>query len=168
MAVLVPGQWNLHPEGDVFEVDEETLARLDALELAGPYARGEIALREGPTVLAYVAAEPLRWAELVWAGLADAVETYTATDTEPKPCCVAQPGHAPPHDAVDPLDPERLADAKLRNLARGFAAGSVTSLHVLEATAATTHTAFGRDLLATIIDWRASGADRADLAARLA
>jgi hypothetical protein len=65
--------------------------------------RAEIALGDGPTAIAYVAAEPLRWAELVAAGLADAVEAYTAAGPSPKPCCVAQPGHAPPHDRSDPL-----------------------------------------------------------------
>jgi gamma-glutamylcyclotransferase (GGCT)/AIG2-like uncharacterized protein YtfP len=107
MAVLVPGHWDLHPEGDVFEVDDAMLAKLDALELAGPYVRTAIALRDGPPAIAYVAAQPLRWVELVSAGLADAVETYTAADPAPKPCCVARPGHAPPHDVSDPLD--RLA-----------------------------------------------------------
>jgi gamma-glutamylcyclotransferase (GGCT)/AIG2-like uncharacterized protein YtfP len=115
MAALVRGHWSLHAQGDVFLVGDDELAALDALELSGPYVRGSVevvALDGGQRyeAHAYPAQEPLRWAELVRAGLADALETYPLQPTEPKACCAREPGHAPPHDVVDPLDPARLLD----------------------------------------------------------
>jgi hypothetical protein len=108
MAVLVRGPWDLHAQGDVFLVD--SFDALDALELAGPYRRAEIELvgSDGGRLVAqaYPAAEPIRWAELVSAGLADALEAYPrelGEASELKECCVASPDHAPPHDVVDPL-----------------------------------------------------------------
>ena len=55
---------------------------------------------------AYPAREPDRWAELVRRGGADALAAYPrelASVSTLKPCCEAAPGHAPPHDIVDPL-----------------------------------------------------------------
>jgi hypothetical protein len=109
MAALVAGHWNHRAEGDVFLVED--FSALDALELSGPYVRStvEVVPLEGGepiTAQTYPAAEPLRWAELVWAGLADALETYSRAlaDASPlKDCCVNAPGHEPPHDVLDPL-----------------------------------------------------------------
>jgi gamma-glutamylcyclotransferase (GGCT)/AIG2-like uncharacterized protein YtfP len=155
MAVLVPNQWNLHAEGDLFEVDDAQLARLDELELAGPYARAEVALAEGGTAVAYTAKEPFRWYQLVSAGLADAVEVHEPGGERLKPCCQADPGHPPPHDVKDPLDPERLAVQRLRDTVTGFlAAPHSANLHILEATAATTPGRFAIHVHSAMIDWR--------------
>jgi hypothetical protein len=156
MAVLVPNQWSLHAEGDVFEVDDAQLERLDGLELAGPYERAEVALDDGRTAVAYTAKEPFRWYQLVTAGLADAVEVYDVRDHEQlKPCCTNDPGHEPPHDVEDPLDPERLKIKQLRDQVMGFIARpSSANLHILEATAATTPGRFAIYAHSAMIDWR--------------
>jgi Gamma-glutamyl cyclotransferase, AIG2-like len=174
MAVLVPNQWNLHAEGDVFEVDEAQLQRLDALELGGPYERAEVELDGGGTAVAYTAKEPFRWYELVSAGLADAVEVYEHQDERLKPCCQAEPDHEPPHDVIDPLDPERLAVKRLRTTVQGFlAAPHSANLHILEATAATTPGRFAIYVHSAMIDWRhdqgidENTGDRDDLARRM-
>jgi gamma-glutamylcyclotransferase (GGCT)/AIG2-like uncharacterized protein YtfP len=109
MAALVRGEWDVHAEGDVFDVDDRALAALDRLELSGPYVRASIAVsddRREFAAQAYPAGEPERWAALVRAGRADALAAYPrelATAALLKPCCRATPGHAPPHDVVDPL-----------------------------------------------------------------
>jgi len=109
MAVLVRGHWNLHAVGDVFAVED--FAALDALELTGPYTREtiDVVAADGRrlTAQAYPAAEPARWAQLVAAGLAEALEAYPrelAEAAELKDCCAADPAHAPPHDVLDPLE----------------------------------------------------------------
>ncbi len=106
MAALVPG-FGLHAEGDLFEV--ESFADVDALELNGPYVRGEIALGDGSLAQAYFAAEPELWRALVERGGADALESYPGYPERLKDCCVREPGHAPPHDVSDPLTDVRRA-----------------------------------------------------------
>jgi gamma-glutamylcyclotransferase (GGCT)/AIG2-like uncharacterized protein YtfP len=111
MALLVPGVEPVHAEGDVFLVDAAALAELDRLETAGPYARDSVAvtaLAGGDRRVAhtYVAREPERWRDLVQRGAADALAAYPrdlARAEALKECCVRSPGHAPPHDVVDPL-----------------------------------------------------------------
>ena len=108
MAVLVPGFEPLRVEGDLFLVSDEALAVLDRLELAGPYVRAEISVSSSETraAQAYLVREPRRWQGLVEAGAAEALPAYPrdlASAERPKPCCVRDPGHAPPHDVVDPL-----------------------------------------------------------------
>ena len=139
MAVLVAGTKNFHPEGDVFAIDEAMLTKLDALELAGPYERVELTLSDGSTAFTYRAERPLPWLNRVTEGLADEVESFT-DNAEPKlkPCCLADPDHAGPHDVIDPLDELLYAEARLRNHVRHFSSGASTNLHILEATAATT------------------------------
>src|SRR5262249_30987647 len=108
MAALVPGFAPLHAEGDLFELGEEALAEIDALERDGPYVRAQIAVEaDGALVaaLAYPARAPGRWRALVAPGAADALAAYPAATVpdRPKPCCERRPGHAPPHDVIDPL-----------------------------------------------------------------
>ena len=109
MAALVPVSWDLHAQGDVFLVED--FGALDALELSGPYVRSTVDVisldgARSLTAQAYPAAEPRRWAQLMAAGLADALEAYPhelAETSELKDCCVAAPGHEAPHDVLDPL-----------------------------------------------------------------
>jgi hypothetical protein len=113
MAALVPGHWNLHAEGDVFLIGAEALATLDRLELAGPYVRERLDViavdsDQRFAAEAFPAEEPLRWAELVRQGRADAHEVYPLSLAESvtlKPCCARAPDHAGAHDALDPLAP---------------------------------------------------------------
>jgi hypothetical protein len=106
MAALVPG-FGIHAEGDVFEVAD--FAAIDALELTGPYARGQIELSDGSLAQAYFAAEPELWRALVERGDADALAAYPGYPERLKDCCIREPGHAPPHDASDPLRDVRRA-----------------------------------------------------------
>jgi hypothetical protein len=104
MAALVRGNWDVHAEGDVFLIDDEALAALDRLELAGPYTRATIAVGEY-AAQAYPVREPDRWIELVRRGRADALPAYPrdlADVKTLKSCCEASPGHPPPHDVVEP------------------------------------------------------------------
>jgi hypothetical protein len=109
MAALVPGFEPLRVEGDLFSISDEAIAVLDRLELAGPYVRATIAVAspEGAReAQAYLVADPAGWRALVEAGAAEALPAYPrdlASAEEPKPCCVRDPGHAPPHDVIDPL-----------------------------------------------------------------
>lgn len=111
MALLVPGFAPLRAEGDLFLIADEALAAIDALETAGPYVRARIDIAPlaggaARTAFAYLAAGAERWRALVHAGRADALPMYPrelAAAEEPKPCCRRSPGHAPPHDVVDPL-----------------------------------------------------------------
>jgi hypothetical protein len=105
MAALVPG-FGIHAEGDLFEVRD--FDSIDALELNGPYVRGELELG-GYVAQAYFAAEPELWRALVERGGADALESYPGYPERPKDCCVREPGHAPPHDTSDPLTDVRRA-----------------------------------------------------------
>jgi gamma-glutamylcyclotransferase (GGCT)/AIG2-like uncharacterized protein YtfP len=112
MAALVPGL-GLRVEGDLFEIEEDAAAAIEALETGpnSPYERGEVEvapLGGGASVLAraYLAREPARWRALVERGEADALTSYprelAAAETR-KDCCLRAPGHPPPHDVVDPL-----------------------------------------------------------------
>jgi gamma-glutamylcyclotransferase (GGCT)/AIG2-like uncharacterized protein YtfP len=109
MAVLVAGFAPLQVEGDLFMITDEALAVVDALETAGPYVREEITVAadsEPRVAYAYRAREPDRWRALVERGGADALASYPralAEVEQHKDCCVRAPGHAPPHDVVDPL-----------------------------------------------------------------
>jgi len=105
MAALVPG-FEIHAEGDVFEVAD--FAAIDALELSGPYVRGEISL-PGYTAQAYFAAEPELWRALVERSGADALAAYPGYPERLKDCCVRDPDHTPPHDTSDPLTDVRRA-----------------------------------------------------------
>src|SRR5262249_7743207 len=107
MAALVPGlgDW---VEGDLFSLDADALAAVDALETGpgSPYARGEGGVGGGVTARAYLAAEPGRWRALVARGEADALASYPPTLADAgtlKDCCLREPGHPPPHDVVDVL-----------------------------------------------------------------
>ena len=114
MAALVPGFAPLRVEGDLFFISREAAAVIDRLETgtaAGPYVRGlvhVVALDGDAThaAQAYLAREPARWRALVESGGADALTAYPrdlAAGEERKDCCLRAPGHAPPHDVVDPL-----------------------------------------------------------------
>jgi gamma-glutamylcyclotransferase (GGCT)/AIG2-like uncharacterized protein YtfP len=116
MAALVPGVEPLRVEGDLFLIDEATLAVIDRLELGdgsveGPYVRDRITVvsaerAERHEAVAYIAREPARWRRLVMLQHAEAREVYPpdlAVGEALKDCCVRAPGHAPPHDVVDPL-----------------------------------------------------------------
>jgi gamma-glutamylcyclotransferase (GGCT)/AIG2-like uncharacterized protein YtfP len=107
MAVLVPGFEPLRVEGDVFLISDDALATIDRLELAGPYVRESVELASmNEPAQAYVAREPARWQALVERGDADALPAYPralAAAEVRKDCCMRAPGHAPPHDVVDPL-----------------------------------------------------------------
>jgi gamma-glutamylcyclotransferase (GGCT)/AIG2-like uncharacterized protein YtfP len=105
MAALVPG-FGIHAEGEVFDVAD--FAATDALELAGPYERAEVAVTDGERELvaaAYPVREPGMWRELVAHGRADALPAYPrelARVETLKPCCERDPGHPPPHDVLMP------------------------------------------------------------------
>jgi gamma-glutamylcyclotransferase (GGCT)/AIG2-like uncharacterized protein YtfP len=116
MAALVPGVEPFRVDGDLFMLEPDALAELDRLEgcsdgALGPYVRGNIdvvALDGAGTWRAtgYPAREPGRWRALLDRGGAEASSEYQASlsaETTSKPCCVRAPGHAGPHDVVDPL-----------------------------------------------------------------
>lgn len=101
--------------GALFLVSHEAVAVIDCLEtgaagIAGPYARELVAVvsldgTERHTAQPSVDREPERWRALVELGRAEALTTYPtdlAAGELPKDCCVRTPGHAPPHDIVDP------------------------------------------------------------------
>jgi hypothetical protein len=107
MAALVPGlgAW---VEGDLFSLDADALAAVDALETGpgSPYVRGEVEVSGGVRAQAYLAAEPDLWRALVARGEADALASYPlelAAVGTLKDCCLRRPGHPPPHDVVDVL-----------------------------------------------------------------
>ena len=116
MATLVADYESLQVEGDVYAIDADGLAILDRLENydgeegTGPYVRRaiDVVSTDGEsrlTVQAYRVRHPDRWLELVAAGRAEAVAVYTAdmATSTPKDCCVRDPGHAGPHDTIDPF-----------------------------------------------------------------
>jgi hypothetical protein len=121
---------------------------------------------------AYAAREPIRWAERVWAELSDAFEVYPpdlADRDTLKACCSGEPGHAAPHDVIDPLDEQRPEDRRLRNVARGYVSGE-TSGHILEASAAATRwpNALADRIAVECSGWRSAAAREADLRTRIA
>jgi len=113
MAVLVAWTEPMRVEGDLFEIGAGAVGELDALETGpgAPYERMDVQVvsldgRMASVARAYGAREPERWRELATSGRADALAAYPAhlaDEESPKPCCVAAPGHPPPHDVVDPL-----------------------------------------------------------------
>jgi hypothetical protein len=167
MCGLVTARQAHHAQGDLFRVeDTEALNRLEwygrpcALEtlMVVPVDGGDAV-----EARAYRAAPPLQWVQLAWTPLAETVEVYPralAEYTQRKPCCVADPGHEPPHDVIDPFNPDKLADHRLRSMARSFAQGGST-LHMMEAEANVSpltnllHHPIGM----AFIDWRHEGSD---------
>jgi len=116
MAALVPRVGSLQVEGDVYLVDADGLRVVDRLEsydsaqTTGPYVRRavDVVSLDGATQLAaqaYLVRDPAPWRALVAMGRADAVARYTAdmATSTPKDCCMRAPGHAGPHDTIDPL-----------------------------------------------------------------
>jgi gamma-glutamylcyclotransferase (GGCT)/AIG2-like uncharacterized protein YtfP len=114
MAALVAGVEPLRVEGDLFFIGSEAVAVIDELETGsadGPYVRELVTVvsldgRSTHTAQAYLAREPARWRALVNIGRADALTTYPrelAAGATLKRCCLRAPGHAPPHDVIDPL-----------------------------------------------------------------
>ena len=142
MAVLVRGPEEHQPEGDLYELDEAMLAKLDALAaVLGPYTRVEEALSDGSTAFAYRETErnlrppavlhPMGDAHgHVDMGLANEVEHYPR-DERPriKNCCAADLDHAGPHDVVRPFDALRYAEASYRRKVANYSGW----LHGLEA-----------------------------------
>ncbi|HEV7806849.1 MAG TPA: gamma-glutamylcyclotransferase family protein [Solirubrobacteraceae bacterium] len=119
MATLVPDFGELRVDGDVYAIDADGLSIIDRLENydgeegTGPYVRREIEVVavDGDTRLttqAYRVREPDGWRALVDTGRAVAVPRYTAdmATATPKACCVREPGHAGPHDTIDPFAEE--------------------------------------------------------------
>ena len=114
MAALVAGFEPLRAEGDLFLIGTEALAAIDALETGfeGPYVRAGVDVVSSDGAItrgaqAYFARDGARWRALVEHGHADAMVAYPrdlASSEEHKDCCLRAPGHAPPHDVVDPLD----------------------------------------------------------------
>jgi gamma-glutamylcyclotransferase (GGCT)/AIG2-like uncharacterized protein YtfP len=117
MAALVPGIEPLRVEGDLFLIDDATLAVIDRLETGDgsvetPYVRDRITVvsadrAERHEAVAYVAREPTRWRRLVTLLRAEALEVYPrdlAVGEVLKECCTLTPGHSPPHDVLDPFD----------------------------------------------------------------
>jgi len=117
MAALVPGVEPFRVEGDLFMLEADALEELDRLEgcadgALGPYVRSTLDVvavdGEGTWRAAgYPVREPERWRGLLERGAAEAFGNFDAgltAGTAPKPCCVSEPGHAGPHDVVDPLD----------------------------------------------------------------
>ena len=109
MAVLVAADEPGRVEGDLFLIEHDTLAVLDALELAGPYRRVSLDVTSTDSTHrraeAYVARDAAPWLALVRDGLADALSAYPPTlagDEQLKDCCRRTPGHPPPHDVVEP------------------------------------------------------------------
>jgi hypothetical protein len=83
----------------------------------------------------YRASPPLQWVHLSWTPLAELVEVFPrelAEYEQPKPCCVADPGHELPHDVIDPFNEDKLADHRLRSMARSFAHDHGSNLHIME------------------------------------
>jgi hypothetical protein len=111
MAVLVPGFEPLRVEGDLFLISTDALSVIDELELAGPYVRERVDVvsldgGDARAANAYLARDRAQWQALVDGGRADALAAYPrdlASAEQLKDCCVRAPGHAPPHDIVDPL-----------------------------------------------------------------
>jgi gamma-glutamylcyclotransferase (GGCT)/AIG2-like uncharacterized protein YtfP len=119
MAALLPGVEGFHVEGDVFAVDRSALAAIDRLEdydedrqPPGLYVRGQVMVRSlaGGSLyeaIAYRVRDPAPWQALVSSGRAELLGSYERrfADAAPKACCLRNPGHAGPHDVLDPFAP---------------------------------------------------------------
>jgi gamma-glutamylcyclotransferase (GGCT)/AIG2-like uncharacterized protein YtfP len=117
MAALVPGVAALRVEGDLFAIDRSALAEIDRLEnyddqrpTSGLYVRGHVHVRplSGGSVLeaiAYRVRDPAPWLALVSSGRAELLASYERgfASATLKACCRAEPGHAGPHDVIDPF-----------------------------------------------------------------
>ncbi len=116
MAALVPGVSGFHVEGELFEVEADTLAAIDSLEIgdygAAVYEQVAIELvsldddEHRSDVVTYQVRDPPAWIGLANRGLADIVERYGleyAKDWTLKDCCVRNPDHHGAHDVFDPL-----------------------------------------------------------------
>jgi hypothetical protein len=116
MAALVPGVCGFHAVGELFEVDADTLAVIDSLEIGGDGARVyekveiEVASLDGDVsrsgVVAYQVLDPPAWIALANRGGADLLDYYGidyAKGWTLKDCCVRDPDHHGPHDVLDPL-----------------------------------------------------------------
>ncbi len=117
MAALVRGVEGFRVEGDLFEIEPAAVAAIDRLESCDPaerppglYVRSEIEVvpmkgGERRLAVAYEMREPTRWRALVARGQAELLTCYERrlAHSEPKPCCVTEPGHRGPHDVIDPL-----------------------------------------------------------------
>jgi gamma-glutamylcyclotransferase (GGCT)/AIG2-like uncharacterized protein YtfP len=119
MAALVPGVEASGVEGDLFAIDQSTLAEIDRLEnydeerpATGLYVRTHVKVRDlaGGSVheaIAYCARDPAPWQTLVSSGRAELLGCYERrfAGAAPKACCIAEPGHVGPHDVIDPFAP---------------------------------------------------------------
>lgn len=117
MAVLVGGVEGFRVEGDLFNIDRSTLAVIDALEdydearePPGLYVRTQVKvarLADGSVcdAIAYRARQAAPWQALVTGGQAELLVRYERrlADVTPKRCCADNPGHAGPHDVIDPF-----------------------------------------------------------------
>jgi gamma-glutamylcyclotransferase (GGCT)/AIG2-like uncharacterized protein YtfP len=117
MAALVPGVEGFHVEGDLFMVEPSAIAAIDRLEdyderrePPGLYVRTRVqvaalAVGDVHSAVAYCVRDPAPWRALVARGEAELLARYEArvASVTPKRCCVADRGHAGPHDVVDPL-----------------------------------------------------------------
>jgi gamma-glutamylcyclotransferase (GGCT)/AIG2-like uncharacterized protein YtfP len=107
-------------EGEVFEIDEQMMIRLDALENylpqdheASAFLRRTIDVRSAEdwgtrlSVEVYFVANGPRYTQMVEEGYADMVSRYTLAMAaqELKPCCVRDPGHAGEHDGTSVVLP---------------------------------------------------------------
>jgi hypothetical protein len=163
MCGLVSNQAAHHAQGDLFRVDDSEA--LNVLEWYGrPYDKETIpvvGVDGGDVVQAviYRASPPLQWVHLSATPLAELVEVFPralAEYAQLKPCCVADPGHELPHDVIDPFNADKLADHKLRTMARSFARGDMSNLHIMEATTLTSPLTnlLRQPIAAAFSDWR--------------
>src|SRR5262249_49802203 len=110
VTIFIPFHKGFHVPGTLLdaepELDEEFLVR-DTIVLAG-----------GMSAIVHIAREPLRWSELVSVGLADAY-AEGVFDSAP---------------GIDPLDPDLLAERKLRNMLQVFANSASPYWHGFETT----------------------------------
>jgi hypothetical protein len=117
MAVLVAGVEGFQVEGDLFAVGRSALAAIDRLEgydeerePPGLYERIRLTVAPagggaGRDAFAFRIRDPAPWRALAASGGAELVTRYEKrhAHASPKRCCVVEPGHAGPHDVVDPF-----------------------------------------------------------------
>jgi len=169
MAGLIPAPINHHAQGDVFEIADDRLDELQHVEFFGrPFMQDAlpvVPVDGGPAVAATVfrATPQISWVKLGQTSYAELAEVFPrelAEYTQPKPCCVAHPGHAFPHDVLDPFDETKLEAAQFRASASNFAVSGV-NIHMIEASAGV---APREDPLPfwvrnAVQDWRHEGSD---------